>query len=226
MSDDPIDAATFAELQDTAGAEFVSELIGTFLEEAPQMLAELRSAMAAASAERVPPRSAFHQVQRQHLRRAAPGRNGACAGAGRAGRRCRAGRCTAGRIRAGRRRVAGAGPWLMCPQGVDRRRSPAGRRRQQGQPAAARAQPGAAGPPRGQRRKRPRRAGDAEARALRPAAAGHGNARDGRLPGAGTHGRRCRSCATCRSSSPARSKAWRMWCAASSSAPTTTCPSR
>jgi HPt (histidine-containing phosphotransfer) domain-containing protein len=51
MSDNPIDAATFAELQDTAGAEFVGELVGTFLEEAPQMLAELRAAQAAASAE-------------------------------------------------------------------------------------------------------------------------------------------------------------------------------
>ena len=39
MTDDPIDAATFAELQDTAGAEFVGELVGTFLEEAPQMIA-------------------------------------------------------------------------------------------------------------------------------------------------------------------------------------------
>ena len=51
MSHEPIDAATFAELQDTAGADFVGELVGTFLEEAPQMLAELRAAQAAASAE-------------------------------------------------------------------------------------------------------------------------------------------------------------------------------
>ena len=51
MSHEPIDAATFAELQDTAGADFVAELVGTFLEEAPQMLAELRAAQAAASAE-------------------------------------------------------------------------------------------------------------------------------------------------------------------------------
>ncbi len=51
MNDDPIDAATFAELQDTAGAEFVGELVGTFLEEAPQMLAELRAAQAAGSAD-------------------------------------------------------------------------------------------------------------------------------------------------------------------------------
>ena len=63
MADTVIDAATFAELQDTAGAEFVAELVGTFLEEAPQMLAELRSAQAAASADRLPPRGAFAQVQ-------------------------------------------------------------------------------------------------------------------------------------------------------------------
>jgi HPt (histidine-containing phosphotransfer) domain-containing protein len=46
-----IDPATFAELQATAGAEFTRELIDTFLEEAPPMLAGLREALAAASAE-------------------------------------------------------------------------------------------------------------------------------------------------------------------------------
>ena len=61
MSDETIDAATFAELQDTAGAEFVSELIGTFLEEAPQMLGELRAAMAEASADRF--RRAAHSIK-------------------------------------------------------------------------------------------------------------------------------------------------------------------
>jgi HPt (histidine-containing phosphotransfer) domain-containing protein len=61
MSATPIDAATFAELQDTAGAEFVSELVGTFLEEAPQMLAELRAAMADASADRF--RRAAHSIK-------------------------------------------------------------------------------------------------------------------------------------------------------------------
>ncbi len=61
MSNDPIDAATFAELQDTAGAEFVGELVGTFFEEAPQMLAELRAAQAAASAERF--RRAAHSLK-------------------------------------------------------------------------------------------------------------------------------------------------------------------
>jgi HPt (histidine-containing phosphotransfer) domain-containing protein len=51
MSDNPIDTATFTELQDTAGAEFVAELVGTFLEEAPQMLAELRAALSVGDAE-------------------------------------------------------------------------------------------------------------------------------------------------------------------------------
>ena len=37
MSDASIDRATFAELQDTAGADFVKELVQTFLEEAPAM---------------------------------------------------------------------------------------------------------------------------------------------------------------------------------------------
>ena len=43
-----IDPTTFADLQETAGAEFVADLVGTFLEEAPGMLAELRDARAAA----------------------------------------------------------------------------------------------------------------------------------------------------------------------------------
>jgi HPt (histidine-containing phosphotransfer) domain-containing protein len=42
-----IDRAVFAELEATAGAEFARELIDTFLEEAPPMLAELRNALAA-----------------------------------------------------------------------------------------------------------------------------------------------------------------------------------
>lgn len=47
MSDATIDRATYAELQDTAGAEFVRELVQTFLEEAPVMLKELQGALAA-----------------------------------------------------------------------------------------------------------------------------------------------------------------------------------
>jgi len=46
-----IDAATFAELQASAGEDFVGELIDTFFEEAPTMLVELRRASAAGEAE-------------------------------------------------------------------------------------------------------------------------------------------------------------------------------
>ena len=51
MTESLIDKAIFAALQDAAGAEFVNELVGTFLEEAPVMLAELRAAQAAGSAD-------------------------------------------------------------------------------------------------------------------------------------------------------------------------------
>jgi HPt (histidine-containing phosphotransfer) domain-containing protein len=47
-----IDSATFAELQEAVGAEFVRELIGTFLSEAPVMLADLRTAASQRDAER------------------------------------------------------------------------------------------------------------------------------------------------------------------------------
>ena len=52
MTPAAIDAAIFAELQGTAGADFVKELATTFLEEAPAMLTELRSARAASDADR------------------------------------------------------------------------------------------------------------------------------------------------------------------------------
>jgi HPt (histidine-containing phosphotransfer) domain-containing protein len=58
---DAIDLAVFRELQDTAGAEFVTELVDTFLEEAPAMLAELRAARAAADGERF--RRAAHSLK-------------------------------------------------------------------------------------------------------------------------------------------------------------------
>ncbi|MEO7855353.1 MAG: Hpt domain-containing protein [Rubrivivax sp.] len=61
MPSPTIDPTTFAELQDTAGAEFVAELVGTFLEEAPQMLAELRAALAAGSADSF--RRAAHSIK-------------------------------------------------------------------------------------------------------------------------------------------------------------------
>ncbi len=45
-----IDALVFAELQQSAGADFVVELVGSFLEDAPQGLAALRAAVAAGDA--------------------------------------------------------------------------------------------------------------------------------------------------------------------------------
>jgi histidine phosphotransfer protein HptB len=46
-----IDLTIFNELKDTAGPEFVAELVDTFLEEAPTMLADLRSARLAGAAD-------------------------------------------------------------------------------------------------------------------------------------------------------------------------------
>ncbi len=46
MNNSTIDMAVFTELQEAAGAEFVAELVATFLEEAPLMLTELRDAQA------------------------------------------------------------------------------------------------------------------------------------------------------------------------------------
>jgi len=52
MNEALIDIATFRALQEAAGRDFVTELVGTFLEEAPGMLAELRDAHAKSDAER------------------------------------------------------------------------------------------------------------------------------------------------------------------------------
>ena len=65
MHESVIDPATFAELQGAAGAEFVSELVGTFLEEAPGMLADLRAALAVRDAERF--RRAAHSLKSNGL---------------------------------------------------------------------------------------------------------------------------------------------------------------
>ncbi len=51
MSEPIINPSTFADLQEAAGAEFVTELVGTFFEEAPVMLADLRSAQSAGNAD-------------------------------------------------------------------------------------------------------------------------------------------------------------------------------
>jgi len=65
MSQAIIDSATFAELQETAGADFVNELVQTFMEEAPAMLQELRDALAAGNAEDY--RRAAHSLKSNSL---------------------------------------------------------------------------------------------------------------------------------------------------------------
>ena len=56
-----IDPATFAELQESAGADFVAELAGTFLEETPALLAELAQARELSDADRF--RRAAHSIK-------------------------------------------------------------------------------------------------------------------------------------------------------------------
>lgn len=56
-----IDPHIFDELQANAGADFVLELVDTFADEAPRLLAELRSALAAGAAERF--RRAAHSLK-------------------------------------------------------------------------------------------------------------------------------------------------------------------
>jgi HPt (histidine-containing phosphotransfer) domain-containing protein len=65
MTDATIDLATFAELQKTAGADFVKELVQTFLEEAPAMLQELRGASASGNADDF--RRAAHSLKSNSL---------------------------------------------------------------------------------------------------------------------------------------------------------------
>ena len=61
MNENPIDQAVYSKLQATTGVEFVAELVDTFLEEAPGMLAELRKARADGNAERF--RRAAHSLK-------------------------------------------------------------------------------------------------------------------------------------------------------------------
>ena len=61
MSSAPIDLATFEELKATAGGEFVRKLFDTFLTEAPAMLEDLRSSLAANDADRF--RRAAHSLK-------------------------------------------------------------------------------------------------------------------------------------------------------------------
>jgi HPt (histidine-containing phosphotransfer) domain-containing protein len=61
MSENPIDLAVYSELQANTGVEFVAELVDTFLDEAPGLLAELRKARADGNAERF--RRAAHSLK-------------------------------------------------------------------------------------------------------------------------------------------------------------------
>jgi HPt (histidine-containing phosphotransfer) domain-containing protein len=65
MTDALIDRATLAELEHTAGPEFVRELVGTLLVEAPLMLDELRAALVAGNVERF--RRAAHSLKSNSL---------------------------------------------------------------------------------------------------------------------------------------------------------------
>lgn len=65
MTGATIDLPTFTELQDTAGADFVKELVQTFLEEAPAMLKELRDAAASGNADDF--RRAAHSLKSNSL---------------------------------------------------------------------------------------------------------------------------------------------------------------
>ena len=65
MSEPAVDAATFRALQESAGAEFVAELVDTFLQEAPRMQHELRAAQAARSVDRF--RRAAHSLKSNGL---------------------------------------------------------------------------------------------------------------------------------------------------------------
>ena len=61
MDDPVIDHATFEALKDMAGPEFAAELVATFFEEAPQMIADLRSAAGTHEADRF--RRAAHSLK-------------------------------------------------------------------------------------------------------------------------------------------------------------------
>ena len=61
MSDSLIDQAIFDELKEATGEEFAAELVLTFLEEATQMLAELKGAIASGDADSY--RRAAHSIK-------------------------------------------------------------------------------------------------------------------------------------------------------------------
>ena len=61
MSDGPIDLAVFRDLQDAMGADFVDELVTTFLDEAAGMRSDMKSAAAQANADAF--RRAAHSIK-------------------------------------------------------------------------------------------------------------------------------------------------------------------
>ena len=65
MQTPAIDTAVYAELQDSTGAEFVTELVQTFLEEAPVTLAELEAALMDGAPDRF--RHAAHSLKTNAL---------------------------------------------------------------------------------------------------------------------------------------------------------------
>jgi histidine phosphotransfer protein HptB len=61
MTAQAIDRATFEGLKTTTGAEFAMELVDTFLQEAPKMLGDMRTALAAKDADKF--RRAAHSLK-------------------------------------------------------------------------------------------------------------------------------------------------------------------
>ncbi len=61
MTRDVIDTAVYVELKEAAGAEFVTELVTAFLEEAPGMLGELHAAVETGNADGF--RRAAHSIK-------------------------------------------------------------------------------------------------------------------------------------------------------------------
>ncbi len=61
MTDGPIDLAIFSELKEATGDEFAAELVATFIDEAPGMIAELKAAADASDADGY--RRAAHSIK-------------------------------------------------------------------------------------------------------------------------------------------------------------------
>ena len=61
MTDNSVDPYVFTELQEAMGAEFVDELVTTFLDEAPSMMIEAKTAFEQGDADRF--RRAAHSIK-------------------------------------------------------------------------------------------------------------------------------------------------------------------